>query len=81
MGAAVSKQNARQSHKHKGYYAAQFDKTKVNKIITTARHIAIYEDKRAFDRLKQKPEIDKSRAANLAPSERIKDVIQRAYKH
>jgi len=75
---AMNKANQRQHGKRKGYYAAQFDKTVVNKLIAMARHIARYGDRPAMDRLRQRPAIDKHRAAQWAPSARIKAVLKEA---
>lgn len=42
MAAAMSRQNARQSARRKGYYERQYDKTKINKTIAMIRHLADY---------------------------------------
>ena len=42
MAAAMSRQNARQSARRKGYYERQYDKTAVNKTIAIVRHMANY---------------------------------------
>lgn len=42
MAASISKQNARQHAKRKGYYERQYDKTAVNKTIAMIRHLADY---------------------------------------
>jgi len=42
MAAAMSKQNARQHAKRKGYYERQYDRTGVNKTIAIIRHMADY---------------------------------------
>jgi len=75
---AMNKANQRQSSRHKGYYTSQFDRTRVNKLITTARHIVRFNDTRALDRLKQKPAIDKARAAKIAESPAVKALLANA---
>lgn len=42
MAAAMSRQNARQSARRKGYYERQYDKTELNKTIAMIRHMANY---------------------------------------
>ncbi len=75
---AMNKANQRQHGKRKGYYAAQFDRTVINKLITMARHIVRFGDKRAMDRLKQRPAMDKHRAMQKTESPRIKQVLREA---
>jgi hypothetical protein len=65
--AAMSKANARQSGKHKVYYAHQKDVTPVNKAINMARHYVRYGDKSIMDKLKQFPALTIQRAANKMP--------------
>lgn len=48
MATSISKQNARQHAKRKGYYERQYDKTKVNKIIAMIRHFANYGMRNGF---------------------------------
>lgn len=72
------KANQRQSRKRELYYKLQHDKTVVNKLITTARHIVRFNDTRALDRLKQKPAIDKARAAKIAESPKVKALLASA---
>lgn len=42
MPAAMSRQNARQSARRKGYYERQYDRTATNKTIAMIRHLANY---------------------------------------
>ena len=75
MAGSMSRANAKQSAKRKGYYKSQFDKTPVNKLITMARHIVRFNDTKALDRLKQRPAVDKSRASKIAASPKVKKLL------
>ena len=78
--AAMSKANAKQHAKRKGYYTAQKDKTKVNKVIALARHVARYGCTRTMEKLKAVVAIDRHHAFLKTPSPRIKAVILGAAK-
>lgn len=78
--AAMSKANARQHGKRKGYYTSQRDKTKINKVIALARHVADYGCYRTLDKLKAIVAIDRHHAFLKTFSPRIKAVILGAAK-
>ena len=75
MAGSMSRANARQSAKRKGYYKSQAEKTVVNKLITMARHIVRFNDTKALDRLKQRNPIDKSRASKIAASPKVRALL------
>lgn len=70
--AGTSKANQRQSNRRKGYYTNLYDRVKINKLITHARHVVnsvrdgVVHDKRSWDHLKLKPKIDLDRASRHA---------------
>ncbi len=75
MAGSVCKANARQHAKRKGYYAARVDKTKINKVIALARHIANYGCTRTMDKLRNVVALDRHHAFLKTGSPRYKAVI------
>lgn len=75
MSGAKNKAKDRQSRKNATYYTQQKDKTEINKVIRQARHIALYQDRKALDRLKQANPIIRSRAAKIAKSGYVRGVL------
>lgn len=80
MAGSMSKANQRQSNKRKGYYASQPDRTKVNKVVKMARHVARYGCKRTLDKLRQVVALTRHHAFLKTSSERVKSVILDAAK-
>ena len=80
MAGSMSKANQRQHQKRKGYYTSQPDRTKVNKVVTMARHVARYGCKRTLDKLRQVVALTRHHAFLKTSSERIKAVILEAAK-
>lgn len=80
MAGSMSRANARQSAKRKGYYKNQPDKTKVNKVIALAKHVADYGCKRTLDKLRAVVAVDRHHAFLKTTSPRIKEVILSAAK-
>ncbi len=82
----ASKANQRQSTRRKGYYASQFDRTTMNKLITHAGHVVrsmtedTIKDQRSWSHLRLKPKIDLHRASMYAESPRVKRLLQLASK-
>lgn len=78
MSGAKNKAKDRQSRNHERYYDMLKDVVKINKIITMAKHIVRYNDKKQFDRLKQVVKIDLHRAFQKSTSPKVKEVLAKA---
>lgn len=78
MAGAKNKAKDRQSRKREVYYTRLKDVVKVNKLITMAKHIARYGDRKQMDRLRQAVKMDLHYAFQKAISPKVKEVLAKA---
>lgn len=78
MSGAKNKAKDRQSRNHEGYYNRLKDVVKINKLITMAKHIVRYDDRKQFDKLRQAVKMDLHLAHRKATSPKVKEVLAKA---